>query len=244
MRLKPLAQRGKPQEEVEIARKRLGDARPQHLDRDIAPVGRPGEMDLGDRRRRDRRCRRTTRTVSRAAARTRPRSARAPRVPETAAAGPAGCARSRVISSPKRSARVDGSWPSLMKLGPNSLECRGEPLTRARRGGGSAARRAAADPQEGRGGRKASSGNSASCRASVSPIRISRARLRTLRNSPNARPERVRGARPNGAQRCPGQVAQPHLIEPGARDHFRRARFAAGSAGCFRRDRCRPRDRR
>jgi hypothetical protein len=29
-------------------------------------------------------------------------------------------ARSRVISSPKRSARVDRSWPSLMKLGPNS----------------------------------------------------------------------------------------------------------------------------
>ena len=113
--------------------KARGDAGPQHLDRDLAPVGRDGEMHLRDRRGGDRRLRRTTRTASSSGRAEfgldqRLRLARR----ERAAAGPASVARSSVISSPRRSARVDSSWPSLMKLGPSSSKRRGEPLARPR----------------------------------------------------------------------------------------------------------------
>ena len=47
--LKALAQRGQPQKELEIARKSLGDARAQHLYRDILPIRSAGEMDLSNR---------------------------------------------------------------------------------------------------------------------------------------------------------------------------------------------------
>jgi hypothetical protein len=47
--LQPLTQTGEPQEQVEVAGKRRGDTRTQHLDGNLMPVGRPSEMDLGDR---------------------------------------------------------------------------------------------------------------------------------------------------------------------------------------------------
>ena len=47
-RLQPLTQAGEPQEQVEVAGKRSGDTRPQHLDGNLVPVGGPSEMDLGD----------------------------------------------------------------------------------------------------------------------------------------------------------------------------------------------------
>ncbi len=118
--LQPLTQTGEPQEQVEVAGKRRGDARPQHLDGDLVPVGGPSEMDLGDRSGCYRRLVKGCEQSRRAGGRIRPRSAPAPRCPGKAGAGPAGSARSAVISSPRRSARVDRSWPSLMKLGPNS----------------------------------------------------------------------------------------------------------------------------
>ena len=48
-RLGALDQLGHPVEEVEVAREGLLDARPQHLDRDVAAVGGDGEMHLRDR---------------------------------------------------------------------------------------------------------------------------------------------------------------------------------------------------
>ena len=118
--LQPLTQTGEPQEEVEVAGKRRGDARAQHLDGNLVPVRGPREMDLGDRGGGYRRLVKGCEQSRRAGGRTRPRSARAPRRPGKAGGGPAGSLRSTVISSPRRSARVDRSWPSLMKLGPNS----------------------------------------------------------------------------------------------------------------------------
>ena len=54
-RLGALDQLGHPVEEVEVALEGRLDARPQHLDRDLAAVGGDGEMDLGDRGGGDRR---------------------------------------------------------------------------------------------------------------------------------------------------------------------------------------------
>jgi hypothetical protein len=51
--LQVLAQAGQPREEVEVTRKCLDDSRPQDLDRDVMPLLRPGEMNLGNRRCRD-----------------------------------------------------------------------------------------------------------------------------------------------------------------------------------------------
>ncbi len=48
-----LDQPRQPQEQVEIASEGAGDARPQHLDRDLLPLGRHREMDLRDRCRGD-----------------------------------------------------------------------------------------------------------------------------------------------------------------------------------------------
>ena len=54
-RLGALDQLGHPVEEVEVALEGELDARPQHLDRDLAAVGGDGEMHLGDRGGGDRR---------------------------------------------------------------------------------------------------------------------------------------------------------------------------------------------
>jgi hypothetical protein len=48
--LKPFGQPREPKKKIEIASERLGNARPQHLDSNLVPVRRTGEMDLGDRR--------------------------------------------------------------------------------------------------------------------------------------------------------------------------------------------------
>ena len=243
--LQPLAQTGQPQEQVEIAGKRRGDARPQHLDRDLVPVGRPREMDLGDRGGRDRRSRRTMRTaLSSGRANSASISARAS-LPGTAAAGPAGSPDRAVISSPRRSARVDRSWPSLMKLGPSSLERGGEPLTRARRDRAAAARKQAAEPQKGRRGRdgrptetarRAARGSGRSGPAGQGCGRCAEARTRV--GAGQRRQAEWSAATP------PVRLRNLHLVEPGARRSSRRARSAAGSGGCFRRDRRRRRGRR
>ena len=184
----PLDQPRQPQEQVEVAREGARDPGPQHLDRDLRALGRHREMHLRDRGGGDRRCRRRRRRGSRAAARTRPRSARAPRRRERAAGGPAACARSSVISSPSRSARVDRIWPSLMKLGPSSVSAAASRSPGRPRGAGAAPPEQPGDAQTAARRRRCrSSGNSASCRARVSAIRTRRARLRQAAQEPEHR---------------------------------------------------------
>src|SRR5271169_6475159 len=107
-----------------------------------------------------------------------------------------------------------------MKLGPNS------PNAAASRWPGRGAtpvrRRSKARPIRNKGAAAgtASNGKSASCRARVRPIRVSRARLRALRTSPSS--GRSASETPSRMERSdsPRKVAKPHLIEPRARDHF------------------------
>ena len=201
--LKPLGQSGEPREEVEIAGERGGDARPQHLDGDIVPLRRPGEMDLGDRCRRYRRIDRMTRTARRAGM---PNSAsiRALRL----AAGNGGSrscrlARSTVISSPRRSARVERSWPSLTKLGPNSSKAAASRWPG--RGGTGPRRRANRWPNRTNG---AATGTDSQRRQRIVPAERQAdpdqaRKIADAAQKPELGPERVRGARPNGAQRRP-----------------------------------------
>src|SRR5205823_6273750 len=132
-------------------------------------------------------------------------------------------ARSSVISSPRRSARVARIWPSLMKLGPSSAKAA------ASRSPG----RAVAAPRRRRervalsngalGTRlpRAVIGNSASCRTRVRPIRRRRARLRTLRMNPNtARLRSEPPGRMNGGDAA-GQVSVARPVEPRRFDPFR-----------------------
>ena len=48
-RVQTLDQHREPQEQIEVAGEGVGNPRPQHLDRDLLPVGGAGEMDLRDR---------------------------------------------------------------------------------------------------------------------------------------------------------------------------------------------------
>ena len=127
---------------------------------------------------------------------------------------------------------------------PQLAECRGEPLARTRRVCGRAARQGAADPQERAGAGTASKGNSASWRASVTPIRTRRARLRPLAEQPEPGSECVRAAKPNGAQRRPRSGCETCTRRAPRGRSSQQVRSAAGNAGCSRRDRRRRRDRR
>src|SRR6266851_4531314 len=85
----------------------------------------------------------------------------------------------------------------------------------------------------GRAAGTASNGNRASCRASVTPIRISRARLRAFRRSPN--PGRMASKVPGRMERSDAsrEVAKPHLIEPRARDHVGKFALSRETADAF-----------
>src|SRR6266446_1355572 len=129
-------------------------------------------------------------------------------------------ARSSVISSPSRSARVDRIWPSLMKLGPISVKAAasrspGRATARSRRRTSRVTRRNGAMPAT------RSNGNSASWRASTRAIRTRRARLRPLRRSPNT--SIVRSEPPGRMQRGDParQITEPGAAEPRGLDQSR-----------------------
>src|SRR5215469_4538868 len=128
-------------------------------------------------------------------------------------------ARSRVISSPKRSARVDSSCPSLMKLGPSSWKA--EASRWPGRAAAALRRRANARAIRDNGATRGtlSNGKSASCRASVTTMLISRARLRPRRRNPKR--GRKASETPSRMERsdAPCEVAKPDPIETRLSDH-------------------------
>src|SRR5579875_3329791 len=128
-------------------------------------------------------------------------------------------ARSAAISSPNRSARVDRIWPSLMKLGPSSLSAAASRLPG--RGSSGPRRRASRRAVRSSGASAVtwSSGNSASWRASVIPMRHKRSRLRPARSGPAS--GRNASKTPGRMERsdAPQQIAEFDPLKPGFGDH-------------------------
>ena len=191
-----------PQEQVEVAGKRSGDARSQHLDRDLVPVGGPSEMDLRDRGGGDRRlvegCEQTVERAGELGLDQR----RAPQRPGNGGSRSCRLARSAAISSPRRSARVDSSWPSLMKLGPNSSNAaasrwpgRGDPAA--------AARKQVTKPHEGHCGRDGRQRRQRIVPREGQADPDQPRKIADAAQKPEPGSERLRAARPNGAQRRP-----------------------------------------
>src|SRR5262252_673042 len=108
-----------------------------------------------------------------------------------------------------------------MKLGPNSSKAA---ASRWPRRGCTGPRRGAnrcANRTNGAAAGSDASGNSASCRARIRQIRISRPKLRILRQGPNR--GRSESKTPGRMERSdpPRQVAKPDSFEPGSVDHLR-----------------------
>ena len=226
-------QGGEPGEQVEVAARRRGDARAQHLDRDLRAVGGRRRNGPARSRRRRRGRRRSWRTASRAAARIRPRRRRAP--------GRAGKRRQpilqlRQIGGDLVAEQIGAGSPALAELDearPQLAERRGQPLA----GPGRAdAGRGGQQPQQRRGhGRRAGQRRPATARRDAASTRpMANSRDRFARTSAKRIPRSQPPGR-NGARRCRRTDCGTRRVEA-APSIIARSSPGPGSGGCSRPD--------